>query len=687
VGAIGDPYSGPSLDSARLVLEEGSDVFTWTSASSGRPRVPVVLATVAVVAAALLLAARPAHAESTVRYPSSVPAWASVRNDAGPAPATETVTGEIWLSLRNRPAAVQLAAAVSTPGALLYRHWMSPRQWIDAFAPSAADYDTLLAFLRGSGMTITGTPASRLFVVFRGTAAQMAAAFGTPLHVYTVAGRRLVAPAGAPALPSALGGVVSGIELDQGRGLAHPGRSGPGAVPGHDALPAAPPPACSSYYGEHRRTMPPAYGRVSFETPLCGYVPAQLRSAYGVPDASTGVLAASGRPAGAAAGGAGQTVAIIDVYASPTIVQDADTYAAAHGEPPLTTYSQILPPAFYDDQRCGGPALWQVEQTLDVEAVHGIAPAASILYVAASSCFGGWDLALSTVLDRRLATIVSNSYSWGPESITPADVLRSGESQQLQAAAEGIGLYYASGDHGDRAAIVGSPVPEYPGSTPWVTAVGGTSTGIARDGSVALETGWGSSVDPVVTDPVSGAAKYALSLPGQFLEGAGGGISAVFPQPDYQAGVVPGALAQGRRASPDIAADADSFTGMLIGVRPLVDASTGATGSYLEGPVGGTSLATPVIAGQVAVAQQLTGKTLGFANPTLYNLYQQAPTGFRDVLPPTTPFALADTDPITGSADLVTGDTDTSLTVTKGYDDVTGLGVATFGTLRRAAAG
>jgi subtilase family serine protease len=655
-------------------------MLVTTARPTGRgPLVVTLLAIVSMIAALGLGAAGPAAAAAPVAYPGAVPSWATATNDAGAAPPDTTVEGELYFALRDLPGATVLATAVSTPGTPQYRHWVSPQEWISRFSPTAQQYDGVLTLLRAGGLTITGTPASRLFVVFRGTATQLAAVFGTAMHVYAVAGRRLAAPATAPFLPADLAGPVAALSLDQGRQLTRPdSTTAPAGVT--SARATAP---CSSYYGEHTATMPEAYGRTSFPTALCGYVPAQLRSAYGVPGRDTRVLAAAGGPADGLAG-AGQTIAIIDAYASPTIVEDVNTFAQRKGEPPLTTYSQITPATTYDHAACGFPSGWQGEQTLDVTAVHGMAPAAAILYVGGFNCTGGMDVALASVLDRRLSTIVSNSYSAGGEAL-PADAIRNSVNQHLQAAAEGIGLYFSSGDTGDGAAILGSPAPGLPASSPWATAVGGTSTGIDQNGTLVLETGWGSNLDQVRTGP-TGATQYAQPLPGTFTNGAGGGRSTVFTQPDYQRGVVPDGLARGSRVSPDIAADADAYTGALVGLRPITDNNTLATGPYKETSYGGTSLAAPLVAAQIALVQQLTGTTIGFANPVLYARYRAAPGAFRDVLP-RDPFALAHTSALSGATALVTGDRDTSLTVTRGYDDVTGLGAVSFDVLRRSVAG
>jgi subtilase family serine protease len=656
-----------------------------------RPAIALVALTL-VLAALLVGGAGRAGAEERVPYPLSVPTWATSGKDAGATPGDTTVEGELYLPLRDLPGAEALAGSVSDPSSAGYGRWVTPQQWIDQFSPPAAAYDSVVAYLQQAGLTITGTPASRLFVVFRGTAAQVGAAFGTAIHQYRVGARRLAAPMAPPSLPQHVAAAVSGMELDQGRSLTHPdfvpadaGRdavSSPADSPATLAIP------CSTYYGQYSVTLPPAYGRTSFPTGVCGYLPAQLRAAYGVPStASPVVLSADSAGSSGSLSGSGQTVAVIDAYASPSIVGDVNTYSARHGEPALRggQYRQIVPTTFYDEAACGNPSGWQTEQTIDVEAVHGMAPGAHVLYVGGFNCGGGLDVALSRVLDGRLATIVSNSYGAVGEAL-PADVLRGMENLHLQAVAEGIGLYFSSGDNGDEAAQLGSPQPDYPASSPWVTAVGGTSTGVGADGGVTLETGWGTTQDLIVQDP-SGTLSYASPPPGPFISGAGGGASTIFAQPAYQSGIVPAGLAGGHRVSPDIAADADPHTGFLIGIRPIVDDATLATGPYQEARFGGTSLASPLVAAQMALVQQATGRTLGFVNPAMYALYREAPQLFRDVVPPGSPFALADISRTDGKPYLWTGDMDSSLSTAPHYDDVTGLGAVDLNVLRRMATG
>ena len=139
-----------------------------------------------------------------------------------------------------------------------------------------------------------------------------------------------------------------------------------------------------------------------------------------------------------------------------------------------------------------------------------------------------------------------------------------------------------------------------------MTSVGGTATGIAADGSLAFQTGWGTQ-------------KYALSADGAswtpqgFLYGSGGGYSNLFNRPDYQSKVIPPTAPAGR-AYPDVAMDADPTTGMLVGETQQFPSGA----AYGEYRIGGTSLASPLMAGMQALTQQRAGARMGFINPALY---------------------------------------------------------------------
>ncbi|MCU1597972.1 MAG: family peptidase [Glaciihabitans sp.] len=650
-------------------------------------RTVATVATTTTILALSLIGTAPASAADRTTFDGSKPTWAISANDAGTPAADTSIEGEIYLPLRDAKGAEALATAVSTPTSPLYRHPVSPTQWIDKFAPTPAASAAVVKYLISQGVTITAVPKSREYVVFRGTADQLDKIFGADLHSYNYGGRKLIAPSVAPSVPASIGSLISGVSIDQSRMLTHPDNKKQGAIASATTpqvlkkaavLPTPPVLApCSSYYQQNSVTYPAAYGKTVFPTIACGYTPSQLRSAYGLAGLSKSHI-----------DGSGQTVAIIDAYASPTIVSDVNTYSAAEGEPGLKAgqYKQIVPSfsAFKDQAACQEPSGWQTEQTLDVESVHGIAPGAGILYVGGYNCGGGLDVAMSTIVDNKLANIVSNSYSDATEAL-PQNTLSGENNLYMQAAAEGIGLYFSSGDDGDLTDLGEPAQPTFPASDPFVTGVGGTSIGVDQKGALAFETGWGDQLDQVVA-ATDGTLSYVDPLPGSiFGGGAGGGSSSVFKEPAYQKGVVPNSLAKGSRVEPDIASLADPYTGFVIGFSPITNDTTLATGPFANATYGGTSLASPLTAGQIAIVQQATHSTIGFANPTLYRLNQISPNSFRDVKHAS--IALAYQSHVSGHNFLVTLDQDSSLKTTNGFDEVTGLGGLTYGLLTLLAQG
>jgi subtilase family serine protease len=169
----------------------------------------------------------------------------------------------------------------------------------------------------------------------------------------------------------------------------------------------------------------------------------------------------------------------------------------------------------------------------------------------------------------------------------------------------------------------------------------------------------------------------------------GGGPSLLWAQPAYQRGVVPAALARDpgdraglARTTPDLSADADPFTGMAVGTLQL--SASGRPVGYSQSPVGGTSLATPIVAALVADAQQGMPRPFGFINPALYRLARTR--AFLDVPPITrrTPSqyrAMACSAAACGVLSLVNFDDQnpsmpgyTGQVTRPGYDTMTGIG-------------
>jgi subtilase family serine protease len=420
---------------------------------------------------------------------------------------------------------------------------------------------------------------------------------------------------------------------------------------------------------------------------VCGYTPRQIRGVYGV--------TASGMT------GRGQTVAIVDAYASPTMLADANTYARVVGDHPFAPgqYQQYLPGRFTDagSDQCDAQG-WYGEQTLDVESVHGLAPDARVRFVAAASC-NDPDLAdaIARIVNNRLASIISDS--WGDTEAGAAGFVDVYHLILQAAAAEGIGVLFSSGDNGYEApgedpGVSSRIQVDYPTSDPLATSVGGTSLAIGRSGSYLFETAWGTILNPLARSGKSWQYPLPGPYPAGFDGGSGGGTSTLFGQPGYQQGVVPGRLshrlpggrfsARPMRVVPDVSAYADPATGFLVGQTTLQP--NGKSYRFSLSRIGGTSVSCPTFAGIEADAQQAAGGPIGFANPAIYHRY--GTDAFRDVTDhPLGPAPLAQvranyTNPATRGLPIlyylrtlgIDGEGAAALPATPGYDDATGVG-------------
>jgi subtilase family serine protease len=633
-----------------------------------------VLATAA-LAATIAGLGSPAQAATSHSLSGSVPSWANAGHKAGATKSSDQVNFRVYLQWRGGDAAERYASAVSTPGNQDYRKFLTPAQFNTRYAPTAASVDAVKSWLRQQGFTVGHVPSNRKYVEAVGTVGQAATAFHTSFANYRIDGKTLRSNTTPLQVPSSLGGVMGVVGLDESAALVH-----------HDAKPDSNPPAvfknaqpCSAYWGEKTvQNTPTLDGQALPASPSafapCGYAGAQLQGAYGMAGAI-----------GSGNDGTGVTVAVIDAYASPTIVQDVETYSQLHGLPSIDgLFSQHVAPGTFKrpENPRQGPEEWSGEETLDVEAVHTMAPGAKILYVGAPNNYQDLDAAMNWVVSRHAADIVTNSYGWSSEAL-PKGYIKPVEDMFVQAATEGISLFFSSGDCGDESvssvscpAQPSAPTPDWPASSPWVTAVGGTSLGVDADNNRQFELGWETTKSTLNT-----TAPVSWNTP-TWLYGSGGGTSRLFAQPSYQAGVVPDSLATANggttpmRVVPDVAAVGDPTTGMLVGqTQTFPDGHT----AYSEYRIGGTSLSSPLYAGMFALATQRAGHGLGFANPVLYG------AAANDITK-----ADLDTYPGAVRADYVNGvddadgyvysarwfDQDEGLTihVAPGYDDVTGVG-------------
>jgi subtilase family serine protease len=636
---------------------------------SYKVRISVSVLAAAALGAAVAGLGSPAQAAAkTHTLPGSVPAWATAAHKAGAADASTQVDFRVYLDWRGGTAAADYARAATTPGSASYGKFLTPAQFDARFAPSSASVDAVKTWLRSQGFTVGHVPSNSKYVEALGTVGQAAKAFSTSFADYRVDGQTLRSNATPLVLPDSLANVVGVIGLDESAALVH-----------HDAQPGSNPPPvfknagpCSAYWGEKTVTNSPTPdGTALPASPSafapCGYAGAQLQGAYGM----SGAI-------GSGNDGSGVTVAVIDAYASPTIVQDVEKYSSLHGLPPLgNNFSQQVAPGTFrvPDNRAQSPGGWSGEETLDIEAVHTMAPGAKILYVGAPNNYQDLDAAMNWVVSRHAADIVTNSYGWSSEAL-PKGYIKPVEDMFVQAATEGMSLFFSSGDNADETdAVAGAaPTPDWPASSPWVTAVGGTALGVAQDNSRLFELGWETTRSKLDT------ATTTWQTP-TWLYGSGGGTSHLFAQPWYQQGVVPDAIAKtyggpAMRVVPDVSAVGDPTTGMLVGqTQTFPDGHT----AYSEYRIGGTSLSSPLYAGMFALAQQKAGHAFGLANPALYSAAAHDITkADRDTYPGAVRVDYANgvdaTDGYSYTARYFDQDEGLTIHVRNGYDDVTGVG-------------
>ncbi len=317
---------------------------------------------------------------------------------------------------------------------------------------------------------------------------------------------------------------------------------------------------------------------------LTGLTPSQLTSAYGLDGISFQTI--SGQSV--QGNGAGQTIALIEMYHDPNLASDLHTFDQRFGLPD---------PALNVINQAGNQtnSSWGQEESLDVEVAHAVAPAASIVVVEAAAgitndqMFQNLMTAVQTASQTAGVTVVS--MSWGFNEF-------SGETQ-YDSSFNTPGITYIAAS-GDTASV------DYPAASPYVLSVGATTLNLSASGTYSSESAWYDS---------------------------GGGYSLYEPEPSYQRSV----QSTGQRSTPDVAFDGDPNTGLQVYFTPAAgpgpDQSAPPRGSWAT--YGGTSLGAPAWAGIIAIVDQgrlLTGMPgLSGATQTLPSLYAQAGSGFHAV--------------------------------------------------------
>jgi subtilase family serine protease len=422
--------------------------------------------------------------------------------------------------------------------------------------------------------------------------------------------------------------------------LAVPATSAASAVPAAAHKPSVHVvPDLSSPVGDTKLkalTSPLPTSQCKAQIGIACYTPLQYRVAYDLnPLYAKGVT------------GAGRTIVIVDSFGSPTIVNDLHVFDAQFGLPdPTLVIDKFgnIPPFNPNDPTMVG---WAGETTLDVEYAHAIAPGAKIVLaetpVAETEGVTGFPEMMNaerSLINQGVGDVITQSFGATENTFPGFD---SGNYSSLlnlryafkDAAAHHVTVLASSGDTGatnytlDGSALYPYRVNSWPSSDPLVTSVGGTQLNLDDAGNRL-------SPDVVWNDGYGAG---------------GGGLSAIFSRPFYQIGVA-GAVDH-KRGTPDI-----SMSGAVNG-GAWVYYSFVRTGWHI---FGGTSEASPIFSGVVALADQYAHHRLGLINPGLYALGALNHAGV----------------PGTGIVDVTTGNNTfggvTGYEATPGYDLASGWG-------------
>jgi len=642
--------------------------------------------------------------------------FVTTASDLGPADASKQITIYVWLQLRNPQAFEQTIDELYDPSSANYEKWLTSDQFNANFGPTADEVATVESFLTASGLRVSSVDEGNLYVKAQGTVAAVQKAFTVEIHRFDVRGKTYRAnvsdpvingPAGA--LIARVGGLSDYALKNHAARAVDPSTGKPLSAQPLSAVPngAFFSPYCLQGVDVENFTTDGGYPKATYAgnaygAPVtntapgtlapCGYEPSDLQTAYGF-----NTLYKAGL------NGAGQSVVIVDAWGSPTIAADAGAFSGFYGLPPLNLkiYSLAAPcptATATELQDCQG---WAVETSLDVEYAHTVAPGATLALVeGASDNDDDLVAAIAYALEHHLGNVISNSYG-EPESQEGLPENDPFDPVLEIAAAEGVSVNFSSGDDGDFTDVGGYRDVSYPASSPYATAVGGTSLFLNQNLTLGFQTGWGDNFTQITNAADAKGYSTPLVPPDMsqadglgFYFGAGGGVSGVFRKPLFQSGL------QGRfRLLPDVSYLADPQTGVELFCTGSSCFNSDPTQIYI-GLIGGTSLACPMFSSVWAISSEHAERALGQASRSLYDLPSNAISdivaegspldaaglinlgrkqifeGPYQLIGPESqaPFLSGLFEAPDGTWLALSFGTDSSLSITRGWDDVTGLG-------------
>ncbi|RQT36230.1 protease pro-enzyme activation domain-containing protein [Burkholderia contaminans] len=466
---------------------------------------------------------------------------------AAPMSATAPVHVALVLKLNDEAGLNRFLQQARTPGSVSFGAVLTSAQIAAQYAPTANQVATVKTYLASKGFTninVAGNnmiveadaPAGVISGVFQTTLVPVAMADGTSTHINT-----------APeTVPDVIGGLVQGV-----LGLDTATRLRPNFVRASNAAAA-----------------PTANASPTTSAVTVGHNPTDFPRIYSVGSAPTAV---------------NTTVGIIAEGDVTQSVIDLATFESNNHLP-------AVPVSVIHAGLSSGDTSATMEWSLDSQTIVGMSGGLKQLnfYVARSFAWSDMALAINRAVTDNTARVINMSIG-GCENWAPTAVI---DTLFQLAVAQGQTFSVSSGDSGSVAYGCSGTSVQYPATSPYVVAVGGTTLYTNGNGSYAGETAWDSS---------------------------GGGISGIEPIPSWQSNV-PALKGRAFRGMPDIAFDADPNSGEAV-----------VAGGQLV-IMGGTSLSAPLFA--ATWARMLSGAcatNLGFAAPTLYSAQAKTPSIFRDI--------------------------------------------------------
>ena len=512
----------------------------------------------------------------------------------------------VALAPRSPIALRELATGVSSPGSPLFHHFVDSATFASEFGATQATVQRVETMLRSEGLHPGPVSSNDLLVPVSASVGALQRAFRTKLVSYRLSGGDLGwAPTSAPMVPAYVASDVSAVVgLDnlvephalEVRRSSAPRLRASGTVASGRRRPNIAPVSCRAARVDARASG--------------GWTDDELAKAYGLSG-----LFSSGDV------GAGQTIALFEL--EPYLASDVAGFDRCYFGRSHSGQVSAVP---VDGFRLSGAG--SGESILDIENLSALAPAAKILvYEAPNTTFGAIDEYNQIVSEDR-ANIVSTS--WG-ECESALEISAPGAEQVEnslfeEAATQGQTFVAAAGDTGSddcastpfNSTVAVKPYlsVDDPADQPFVVAAGGTS--LATD-----------------AQPLAASAETVWN-DGSIDGGGGGGFSAVWPIPAWQAGSgVPGVATTGYREVPDVSASADQRRGVTVYSQAFAPAGSPAhSGSVDSGwsTIGGTSSAAPIWAAVLAdiaasgsvgttcgqLPTDAGGPDLGFVAPELY---------------------------------------------------------------------